>query len=421
MATRRCTVRDCPSGSRSRKSRTTCTRGRGFRSGSPQARPANARSALSYLAHGFAWKSDYVARLNAAGNRMDLTGWLTLQNLTQANFRGRAGAGGRRTNCTCWTRRTAASSLIGDSDDFSDEWPLNDAREEALDNSCRRSCEPKDSDAAAVRRLPRRFPVPAARTDRALRCRAAWPTTSIVTGCRGSMRTSMDIEAAVRSTAEREELGDYQLYRLPWATDLNARQTKQAVFLAQTSREGRALLQLLLRRRRDFADESKNRSRPTSILGFREPQGCRARRAAARRHDAHVRNHRARGDVFAGEGAHERQTREHAGRTRRWQTRSTSACEISVERPSAEELATRNARRSSTSSCARQRQGRAGDPRDPPATSTSTWRGATITESSQRAVRKYGDFAWRLRVPANGEQAAHLPARRTGRHGAERQ
>jgi hypothetical protein len=30
---------------------------------------------------------------------------------------------------------------------------------------------------------------------------------------------------------EREELGDYQLYRLPWRTDLNARQTKQVLFL----------------------------------------------------------------------------------------------------------------------------------------------------------------------------------------------
>jgi hypothetical protein len=30
---------------------------------------------------------------------------------------------------------------------------------------------------------------------------------------------------------EREEFGDYQLYRLPWRTDLAARQTKQVLFL----------------------------------------------------------------------------------------------------------------------------------------------------------------------------------------------
>ena len=33
--------------------------------------------------------------------------------------------------------------------------------------------------------------------------------------------------------AERENLADYQLYRLPWATDLNAYQTKQAAFLSK--------------------------------------------------------------------------------------------------------------------------------------------------------------------------------------------
>ena len=43
---------------------------------------------------------------------------------------------------------------------------------------------------------------------------------------------SMALEAiTVRARAEREELGDYQLYRLPWRTDLNARQTKQVLFL----------------------------------------------------------------------------------------------------------------------------------------------------------------------------------------------
>ena len=33
------------------------------------------------------------------------------------------------------------------------------------------------------------------------------------------------------SRIEREEFGDYQLYRLPWRTDLAARQTKQVLFL----------------------------------------------------------------------------------------------------------------------------------------------------------------------------------------------
>src|SRR5688572_32539175 len=32
---------------------------------------------VSYLAHGFEWSADYIARLNEGGNRMDLTGWAT--------------------------------------------------------------------------------------------------------------------------------------------------------------------------------------------------------------------------------------------------------------------------------------------------------------------------------------------------------
>lgn len=39
------------------------------------------------------------------------------------------------------------------------------------------------------------------------------------------------ITVSANRIAEREELGDYQLYRLPWRTDLNARQTKQVLFL----------------------------------------------------------------------------------------------------------------------------------------------------------------------------------------------
>jgi hypothetical protein len=47
------------------------------------------------------------------------------------------------------------------------------------------------------------------------------------------MRTAGALEeiSVSASRAVREELGDYQLYRLPWLTDLGARQTKQVLFL----------------------------------------------------------------------------------------------------------------------------------------------------------------------------------------------
>jgi hypothetical protein len=42
-----------------------------------------------------------------------------------------------------------------------------------------------------------------------------------------------EIIVTAQKRASREVLADYQLYRLPWATDLNARQTKQVVFLVK--------------------------------------------------------------------------------------------------------------------------------------------------------------------------------------------
>jgi hypothetical protein len=39
------------------------------------------------------------------------------------------------------------------------------------------------------------------------------------------------------SLVEREEFGDYQLYRLPWRTDLAARQTKQVLFVDEPAVE----------------------------------------------------------------------------------------------------------------------------------------------------------------------------------------
>ena len=86
-------------------------------------------------------------------------------------------------------------------------------------------------------------------------------------------------------------------------TDLNARQTKQAVFLGKARREDRSLLQLPLRRKRTSTiDESDDRSTPTLIVAsFENAQVFGSRRAAARRHVALVRCRHGTGDVFAGE------------------------------------------------------------------------------------------------------------------------
>ena len=42
---------------------------------------------LSYLTGGLAWRADYVAELNAADDKMDLSGWVTLTNTSGASYR----------------------------------------------------------------------------------------------------------------------------------------------------------------------------------------------------------------------------------------------------------------------------------------------------------------------------------------------
>lgn len=42
---------------------------------------------LSYLTSGLSWRADYVAELNAAEDKLDLSGWVTLTNTSGATFR----------------------------------------------------------------------------------------------------------------------------------------------------------------------------------------------------------------------------------------------------------------------------------------------------------------------------------------------
>ncbi len=41
---------------------------------------------LSYIAADMNWSADYVARVNADGKTLDLTGWITLVNATDTSF-----------------------------------------------------------------------------------------------------------------------------------------------------------------------------------------------------------------------------------------------------------------------------------------------------------------------------------------------
>jgi hypothetical protein len=169
---------------------------------------------VSYLAHGFAWSSDYVAHLNERSNRMALKGWATLTNSTgttfeQAEVQVVAGRLNILESHEGGSRAEPVYARDGESDVAARARLVEEqaAAEVALLRDCFVTDVPlaialNQSDGAA-----KNFQM----------ARASMAVEEIaVTGSR---------------IAAREELGDYQLYRLPWLTDLGARQTKQVLFL----------------------------------------------------------------------------------------------------------------------------------------------------------------------------------------------
>jgi hypothetical protein len=170
---------------------------------------------VSYLAHGFAWSSDYVAHLNDRSDAMTLKGWATLTNATgsafeQADVQLVAG----RLNILAAEDGGSAAEPVYAVEGESDA----DARERSLRAAA-------DADLALLRRC---YPTELSP--------GVPPRASAATVLRRMRDNALERNAfeAIMVTAariEREELGDYQLYRLPWRTDLAARQTKQVLFL----------------------------------------------------------------------------------------------------------------------------------------------------------------------------------------------
>jgi hypothetical protein len=348
---------------------------------------------LSYLAHGFAWKSDYVARLDPAGNRMDLTGWITLHNYTQASFRGaqvQVVAG----KLHLIGAEDGGSSLTGDSDNFSDERDLSEAREEARDGLLQ-ELEPKD-DGLQLFSGCYALPGPSAQDGRHLEGAESMEEV-IVTGLRGSFRASMDMKREAM-IAVREELGDYQLYRLPVATDLNARQTKQAVFLAKPRVKVEHYYSFAFNGGGSDDEESLTpesmiafENRKSSGLGEPLPQGM-----------MRVFESTDTGELFVGEA-----TMDDQPVNLPVELGVAKALDLGLEVDSRE--ATADDLRNSGLDERTDVEVRAFNAKSVPVTLEILQYGgdspnARIQRSSQRVRRKYGDFVWRLRVPANGNK-----------------
>ena len=167
---------------------------------------------VTYLAHGFEWSSDYVAHLNEQSSAMRLAGWATLTNSTGAVFEQAEVqlVAGRLNILAAGEGGSAAEPVYPESGETRVEARDRIARAEAdaevaLLRDCFATEEPVEFLADRVMRR-----------DRAVAFESPMAVAELM---------------VTASRIEREELGDYQLYRLPWRTDLNAHQTKQVLFL----------------------------------------------------------------------------------------------------------------------------------------------------------------------------------------------
>jgi hypothetical protein len=181
---------------------------------------------LSYLALGFAWQANYVAQL---GERMDLLGWITLHNLTGSSFRDASVqvVAGNLNLLDAADRGTSVLGATADRDPDENSEAQRDAYleemreqlgEEPDDVQYFGGCYPmgiprRSISAADIGRMP-----DSNLMESLQRVAGEDVEEIVVTG----MRTAM---------AQREQLADYQMYRLPEPTDLQARQTKQVAFL----------------------------------------------------------------------------------------------------------------------------------------------------------------------------------------------
>jgi len=191
--------------------------------------PGKRQVRVSYIATGFAWNADYVAHLH--DGHMDLDGWLTLENLSGSSFRDAEVqvVAGRLNLLDADGDR--GSSPYGDSRIYQTDDSLDSQREWARDRMLQHidagdrlqhfaGCYPQGPGNYSTR-------VPARVVQQSLRSEIKVDTIGsedleeiVATG----MRTSM---------AVRENLADYQMYRLPAPTDLAAHQTKQVAFLSK--------------------------------------------------------------------------------------------------------------------------------------------------------------------------------------------
>lgn len=183
---------------------------------------------VSYLAHGFGWQANYVAHL---GERMDLLGWITLDNFTGSTFRDASVqvVAGRLNLLDA--EDDLGTGLLG----ATAEYGPDEYVEEERDGYMEELREERDEEPEDVEYFFGCYPMGFPRRATTAFDVGKFPDSNIaeslqrVTG--GEEIEEVIVTGLRGSLAVRERLADYQLYRLPERTDLLARQTKQVAFL----------------------------------------------------------------------------------------------------------------------------------------------------------------------------------------------
>ncbi|HEX7235916.1 MAG TPA: hypothetical protein VF405_03070 [Gammaproteobacteria bacterium] len=170
---------------------------------------------VTYLAHGFAWSSDYVAHLNERSDGMTLAGWATLTNSTGSAFEQAEVqlVAGKLNILDAEDGGSAAEPVDTEEGETETDARVRELQEEALDDvAMLRKCFATQGPLSQL--------VESVRSRVAMYDRAAF-----------APQGALEEVVVTGSRIVREEFADYQLYRLPWLTDLGARQTKQVLFL----------------------------------------------------------------------------------------------------------------------------------------------------------------------------------------------
>lgn len=370
--------------------------------------PAGRRTVrLSYLAQGFTWKSDYVARLAKSGDRIDLQGWVTLRNLTNTSFR-EAEVQVVAGKLNLLGEDDRGTSSFGPTAEYDTEDSLQEAREEKLSELIEEQEEASEDYDGEPTLLYGCFPRGPFNT-RSVRMKTV-PTGIIGKFADSSMEMDEIMVTGMRasSMAERERLADYQLYRLPWPTDLGARQTKQALFLDKRHVKVERFYSVTFDAFSASDDEEYDASlmlgfenRRSSGLGEPLPEGVLRLFEAG-----------AQGDLFAGENTiHDTAVSEPV------ELALAHAIDLGLEVRVDSDIE-RNGLTHSETAIARA-QVRIANAKGVPVSVEIRQQvhgytaDAKIAHASHRTRRKFGDYAWRLSVPANAADTLDYEIRHT--------